>query len=96
MPDSPPAPDDNAAFFVHVSTQNRSQGRFSCWEQAQKNARYVNGQKMSDWTNASGVQFPSRSSNQHGNIVYTEADLVNSLIQILRFHPESAADLGEG
>ena len=45
-------------------------------EQAKENARYVNGQKLESWTDASGVQFSSRPSNAHGNTVHTEADLV--------------------
>ena len=45
-------------------------------DQAKENARYVNGQKSESWADASGVQFPSRPSNTHGNTVHTDADLV--------------------
>jgi len=44
--------------------------------QAKENARYVNGQKFESWADTSGVQFPSRPSNAHGNTIHTEADLV--------------------
>ena len=46
-------------------------------QQAKKNARYVNGQKLKRWQGATGVQFPVRPiSNASGNTVITEADLV--------------------
>jgi hypothetical protein len=47
-------------------------------DQAKKNARYMNGQKMSGWAQAARVQFPiGATSNQNKNTIYTEADLVN-------------------
>jgi hypothetical protein len=50
--------------------------------QAKENARYMNGQKVTDWAQAAGVQFPiGATSNQYGNTVYTEADLVNLRLQ---------------
>lgn len=46
--------------------------------QAKKNARYVNGQKIKRWQASSGVQFPfTPLLNAYGNTVYTEEDLVN-------------------
>lgn len=45
--------------------------------QAQKNARYINGQKMEDWAASAGVQFPFTPANLHGQNIFSEADLVN-------------------
>jgi hypothetical protein len=45
-------------------------------DQAGKNSRYINEQKIAGWAKTSGVQFPFRSSNQHGNSIHTDADLV--------------------
>lgn len=59
----------------------------SVWfvKQAQKNARYINGQKWALWTTAPGSNSPlgvprrhiHHRINAHGNTIYTEADLVN-------------------
>ncbi len=46
-------------------------------KQAQKNARYVNGQKMKAWQNGAGVYFPiTELSNAYKNKIYNETDLV--------------------
>lgn len=45
--------------------------------QAQKNARYVNGQKMKHWQDSAGVYFPfTPLHNAYGNKIATEVDLV--------------------
>lgn len=59
----------------------------SAWfvKQAQKNARYINGQKWAFRASAPGSNSPlvapqrqiHRRTNAHGNTIYTEADLVN-------------------
>ncbi|MFI3271245.1 MAG: hypothetical protein R3Y11_03940 [Pseudomonadota bacterium] len=47
-------------------------------KQAQKNARYINEQKIKRWQERAGVYFPFTSLlNASGNKIYTDADLVN-------------------
>lgn len=44
-------------------------------KQAQKNARYINGQKWKRWSIGSGAASPLVASNASGNTIYTEIDL---------------------
>ena len=44
-------------------------------KQAQKNARYINGQKWKCWSIGSGAASPLVASNASGNTIYTEIDL---------------------
>ena len=45
-------------------------------DQANKNARYMNGQKWKRWSIGAGPNCPLVASNSHGKTVFTEKDLV--------------------